>query len=192
MISKETKIFLIDGAERQFDFSAFKISYDDYCKRNHINKCELEEEIAKELNVSSSAVHNWRSRSNGPSELTMIKDLSKILQTDYNLLLKEVKKENLKMTYTSIQIESIKKVYDAIIVFLENFLHTDGFNDLWFKYAKDEIEKSLIEDELNNYALQQINSVNCVLNQEYFYLHDLSIYEELEKYINDDLVNTFD
>ena len=45
-----------------------------------------QEDIAEKLNVSSSAVHNWRNIKNGPSELEMIKILSDIFKIDYKKL----------------------------------------------------------------------------------------------------------
>lgn len=83
MTSKNTKIFTIDNSEYQFNFSAFNIMFNKHCQFCRIKKGDFEEELAEKLNVSSSAVHNWRNIKNGPSELEMIKILSDIFKIDY-------------------------------------------------------------------------------------------------------------
>ena len=192
MTSKNTKIFTIDNSEYQFDFSAFNIMFNKHCQFCRIKKGDFEEELAEKLNVSSSAVHNWRNIKNGPSELEMIKILSDIFKIDYKNLLKKIRKDIPKMKYEQYQLESIKRIYDAIIIFLEEFLNTDGFNDLWLEFIDKGINKEFIEDKLYDYAMKQINNVNLILKQEYFYLHNLRIYDNLNTFINDDLINTFD
>lgn len=192
MTSKKTKIFHIENHEYRFNFTVFNIMFNKHCKTQHIKKYNFEEEIAEKLNVSSNAVHNWRNRSNGPSELKMINALSDIFKTDYKNLLKEIRKDLPKMEYEQNQLESIKRVYDAIITFLEKFLNTDGFNDLWMEYIDKGVQAQFIEDKLYDYAMKQIDNINLVLKQEYFYLHNQSVYGKLDIYINEDLINTFE
>ena len=192
MTSKNTKIFTIDNSEYQFNFSAFNIMFNKHCQFCRIKKGDFEEELAEKLNVSSSAVHNWRNINNGPSELEMIKILSDIFKIEYKNLLKEIGKDIPKMKYEQCQLESIKRIYDAIIIFLEKFLNTDGFNELWIEFIDKGINNEFIEDKLYDYAMKQIDNVNLILKQEYFYLHNLSIYDNLNTFINDDLINTFD
>ena len=122
----------------------------------------------------------------------MIKILSDIFKIEYKNLLKEIRKDIPKMKYEQCQLESIKRIYDAIIIFLEKFLNTDGFNDLWIEFIDKGINNEFIEDKLYDYAMKQIDNVNLILKQEYFYLHNLSIYDNLNTFINDDLINTFD
>ena len=92
MTSKNTKTFTIDDSEYQFDFSAFNIMFNKHCQFFRVKKGDFEEELAEKLNVSSSAVHNWRNIKNGPSELEMIKILSDIFKIDYKNLLKKTGK----------------------------------------------------------------------------------------------------
>lgn len=162
MTSKNTKIFTIDNSEYQFDFSAFNIMFNKHCQFCHIKKSDFEEELAEILNVSSSAVHNWRNINNGPSELEMIKILSDIFKIEYKNLLKEIRKDIPKMKYEQCQLESIKRIYDAIIIFLEKFLNTDGFNDLWIEFIDKGINNEFIEDKLYDYAMKQIDNVNLI------------------------------
>lgn len=192
MTSKNTKIFHIENHEYRFNFNAFNVMFNKHCKIHHIKKYNFEEEIAEKLNVSSNAVHNWRNIKNGPSELEMIKILSDIFKIDYKNLLKEVRKDIPKMKFEQYQLESIKRIYDAIIIFLEEFSNTDGFNDLWMEYIDKGVQAQFTEDKLYDYAMTQIDNVNLILKQEYFYLHNLSIYDKLNTFINDDLINTFE
>ena len=63
---------------------------------------------------------------------------------------------------------------------------------MWIEFIDKGINNEFIEDKLYDYAMKQIDNVNLILKQEYFYLHNLSIYDNLNTFINDDLINTFD
>ena len=63
---------------------------------------------------------------------------------------------------------------------------------MWIEFTDKGINNEFIEDKLYDYAMKQIDNVNLILKQEYFYLHNLSIYDNLNTFINDDLINTFD
>ena len=185
MVSKSTKVFEIDGIKYQFNFSSFNTVFNSCCNNGKKRKGKLEEDIASELHISKDAVHNWRNQSNGPSDIEMIITLGEILKVDYMLLLKKNEESKTTMTYTGFQTQAIKRVYDAIIDFLDEFLQTDGFNDLWDAFVDKETTKELIESLIYEEADKKARSVDKVLTKEYFYLHDLDIFKELSDAIEE-------
>ena len=112
--------------------------------------------------MSESAVHNWLMGSNGPADLGLIQELAKIFQLrDFKILLKKNDKGEEKMNlsnYNERQVESIKRIYDAIIDFLNEFNETDGFTGvLWYEFKNKGVKD--VEEELYSYVEKKINKV---------------------------------
>ena len=192
MISKETKLFYIGDNGYRFDSTSFNTYFKSKAKETGIGIGNLEEKIADELFVTKEAVHNWRFGSNGPASLELIRNLANAISvSDYTKLLKKNVEVNKMEEYTTLRIESIKRIYDAIIDFLEDFYNTDGFTGtLWYEFER----KGSPDPEMDiiNYAEHKILAVYLVLKKEYFYLHDSKIYAELSEYIDNELWETFD
>ena len=120
---KKTRAYDVDGRKVQFDHSAFK----NFFRKNyaHLRKDGMtadayEEDLGKKLCISGSAVHSWLYSVNAPSDVEKVKDLAEALGlSDYMLLLKEPKE--LTMTITERQKDSLKRIYDAVITFLDRF-----------------------------------------------------------------------
>ena len=191
MTSKETKLFQIDNEYYRFDDIVFNNYFKEYAKQHKLNIGTLEEHIANKLFITESAVHNWRFGSNGPGTLDLIQKLATELSiSNYTHLLKKDIKENKMEEYAQLKIESIKRIYDAIIDFLEDFYNTDGFTgNLWFEFVR---KRSLNpERDIYEYAENKVNEVLLVLKKEYFYLHGTKVYTELCEYAENDLWETF-
>lgn len=92
-----------------------------------MKKGKVEKLLADKLFVSSSAIHNWRFGSNGPASIDLIKNAAKYLKADYMTLLRKNKEIKEMEKLSTLQIESLKRIYDAIIDFLDDFDKTDGF-----------------------------------------------------------------
>lgn len=60
------------------------------------------------------------------------------------------------------------------------------------KYADDGVPKKLIENTIYEFADAEIRKIDARLQKEFFYLRDMSIYDELYNYIWEDLVRTYD
>ena len=129
-----TTKFKIEDKDYCFNFSSFKIAFNNYHKAQKMSIGQAEQKIADELYVTSSAVHNWRYEKNGIADLDTVKKLAKLFKIDYMILLEESKEVTMKEKYTDLQVQSIKRIYDEIIDFLYYFSETNGFNDLWSKY----------------------------------------------------------
>lgn len=92
---------------------------------------------------------------------------------------------------TSLQQQSLKKIYDAIIDFLDDFNNTDGFTGtLW--YVLENGGSKNPEQAIYEYAENQIEKVKKVFLKEYFYLHHTDVYEKIDAFIENDLYDTFD
>ena len=91
---------------------------------------------------------------------------------------------------STLQIESLKRIYDAIIDFLDDFDKTDGFTGvLWYEFERKGSKD--IEEDIYDYAQEKIEKVQKVFLKEYFYLHNEDVYLEIEKYIENDLYDIF-
>ena len=93
--------------------------------------------------------------------------------------------------YTELQILSIKRIYDKIISFLHEFDYTGGFTTtLWYDFY--DREKSNTEEVIYDYVEEKMRKIYLIIEQEYFYLHDLKIYDGLCGFVYDDLVDTYE
>lgn len=187
-----TTKFRIEDKDYCFNFSSFKNAFNNYHKAKKLNVGKAEQKIADELYVTSSAVHNWRYKKNGIADLETVKKLGDLFNIDYMILLEESREDIMKEKYTDLQIQSIKRIYDEVIDFLYCFSETDGFNNLWMKYADDGVPKKLIENTIYEFADAEIRKIDARLQKEFFYLHGLGIYDALYDYIWEDLINTYD
>lgn len=192
MISKEMKSFSIGTENYRFDSASFNTYFKKHAAQKEIKISSLEEEIANKLYVTTSTIHNWRFGSNGPGTLELIQNLANALSiSDYMNLLKKNVEANKMEEYATLKIESIKRIYDAVIDFLEDFYNTDGFTGtLWYKFQRN--GSSNPEEDIFDYAENKIRAVSLVLQKEYFYLHDTKVYSELCEYVHNNLWETFD
>ena len=85
----------------------------------------------------------------------------------------------------------MKRIYDAIIEYLDTFQRTDGFNDYWYNLAEQGTKTEYIEDLLYEIAEKEQHKVELVLSKEYIELHKLPVYGRLEEYVCDDLCEIY-
>ncbi|MGN0448535.1 MAG: hypothetical protein ACI4GC_08325 [Acutalibacteraceae bacterium] len=187
-----TTKFRIEDKDYSFNFSSFNNAFNNYHKAKKLSIGKAEQRIADELYVTCSAVHNWRCKKNGISDLETVKKLADLFNVDYMILLEESREAVMKEKYTDLQIQSIKRIYDEIIDFLYYFSETNGFNNLWIKYSNNGMPKNLIESTIYEFADAEIRKIDARLQKEFFYLRDLSIYDALYEYIWEDLMSTYD
>ena len=190
-MEKNTKIYHINGKYMQFCSVSFNHLFTEICKKNKLKKADYEAELGDILSVSSNAVHNWRFGMNGPSDVETITQLANYLKIeDFMLLLKDGK-EKTTMKISERQKDSLKRIYDSVIEYLDTFYQTDGFNDYWHQLANNGTKKNQIEDLLYDIAEKEVHKVELALAKEYIELHRLPVYGELEEYISDILYETF-
>lgn len=168
----------------------------EYEQKEKMTVGDLEDEIAKFVSVEKSTVHSWKFGPSGPSDIEIIKKITEFFGLeDVKYLMKEEKD---KMKLTDLQLCSIKKIYDSIVSFLNEFDLTDGFTtSLWDEYVNKlkikyintryTVSDDEVEEEINLYIESLIDNIRLVFRQEYFYLHDLLIYNELINYVDEAL-----
>ena len=184
-MQKDTKNFMIDGKNMQFDSVSFKDLFTSGRKKAGMSVLEYETELGEVLSVSSNAIHNWRFGMNGPSQLAECLDIS-----DYMLLLKDGK-ENMIMQISERQKDSLKRIYDSVIEYLDKFQQSDGFNNYWHELCRQGVEPKNVENMLYEIAEAEQHKVELVLSKEYIELHKLPVYSQLEEFVYDDLGETY-
>ena len=192
MISQKFSTFDVNGTSMQFDVTKFKFYFSKYCNskdESRIKVSDAEQQLGDFVHVSKDAVHQWRFGNNGPASIDVIKEIANFFGLEsYTSLLIELK-EYTKMKYSAEQQKSFKRIYDAIIDFLDEFENTYGFNNLWFDFQKKGIQNP--EGDIEEYADRLIDKIWLVYKKEYFYLHDTEPYNQLEDYISDVLYDTY-
>ena len=191
MISKKTKKFRIEDLVYRFDFQSFSIYVEKYAKVKKTSKTKVFELIAQTVCVTPEAVKQWNYGNNGPSEIDIIQKAAALLNVrDYLNLMKKVEEDE-EMVLSNLQIESLKRIYDDVIEYLNDFYKTDGFTGaLWYVYHDQGYKDP--EDKIYEYAEEKIEKVLLTIQKEYFYLHDTEVYSEILEYSENDLYDIFD
>lgn len=185
-----TRKFLVDNQCYYFNFRTFNDLFHEKSTLNKVTKTRLEVELAENLNLSSNAIHNWRYQLNGPSDIEKIQEIAMFFGIhDCKLLLIE-RKEDLKMNkLNDNQLISLKRIYDSILDYLEEFIKSNGFNDYWFDLEGSPKSR---EGTICDMAISKIEKVILIFKKEYVFLKNSKIYNELEEFIYNDLYNIFD
>jgi len=188
----ETRTFHIDGSDYSFNFSAFDRSFRSYKSRIGKNITESEQTLADSLGVSRDAIHNWRGKKNGPSDVEIIKILAESLGiTDY-LILMEKKIGEKTMTANDRILDSLKRIYDAIILYLDYFDCSFAYLTDFYEFKEAGLTDEEAINETYGIASDSLHEVEIVLLQEYLILHKLDIYSKLESFISRDLCDIWD
>ena len=189
-MEKETKVFNIGNKKYRFNSMMFQKLFNEKCKQEKIGPGDLEEKMANKIHISSSAVHSWRFGFTGPSDLTSITTISNLFDVSFGSLLHEVKENNMQITER--QKDSLKRVYDSIIEYLNKFDETEGFTIYGEIFKKQGIHKDLIEGKVYDVADAEQRKVALVLQKEYIELYKLDVYSELQEYVNENLIDIYD
>ena len=191
-MSQETRTFHIDGSDYSFNFSAFRRFFKSYRAGTKRNITETEQTIADALSLSREAVHSWRFEKNGPSDIEVIKSLAEFLKIDdYRILLiKKIGEHN--MTANDRILDSLKRIYDAVILYLDYFDTSFAYLTDFYDFKEAGLDDNEARNETYNLASESLHEVEIVLQQEYIILHKLDIYSTLESFISRDLCNIWD
>lgn len=189
MKRSQMRVFTENGIRYSFNSGAFKSRIDSFAKEKSISKGQIAEGLANELRVTSDAVNNWKYGKNGPADMETIKEIAMYLHVDWVLLVKKVNGGNTMKQLTERQKDAAKRIYDIMILFLEEFSKTDGFNDWWLEF-KDQGSQNP-ENDIMARIKQMEDRIGLVLEQEYFDLHDHEIYDEFCEFAGEDLVNVY-
>ena len=191
-MSQETRTFHIDGSDYSFNFSAFGRFFKSYRAGTKRNITETEQAIADALSLSREAVHSWRFEKNGPSDIEVIKSLAEFLKIgDYRILLiKKIGEHS--MTVNDRILDSLKRIYDAVILYLDYFDTSFAYLTDFYEFKEAGLDDNEARNETYNLASESLHDVEIVLQQEYIILHKLDIYSTLNSFISRDLCNIWD
>ncbi len=189
MSEYKTRTFNIDGKEMRFDREVFQIVFKTYAKEHNMKLGALEELTAGKLDVTIDAVRNWRKGVNGPGSEEDIHKLENLLELREGRLLKDINGGKEMTKLSDRQIVATKKVYDVLVEFLSEFLNTDGFNTTCMSF-RDAGESDPVQATYD-YIEKLLNKIYLVIEQEYFDLQGTELYNDLNEFAYDDLVNTY-
>ncbi|MEE1273439.1 MAG: hypothetical protein UHI81_02940 [Olegusella sp.] len=195
-MSGENKMtYEVGGVEMSF----YRAAFNDCFRRNArlregVSLTAYEQKAADVIGVSPSAVHAWRVGVNAPADIDRIKSLATFWDIDFTTLLVPVKKgKNMREKYTDRQIEALRRIYVAIIDFLDEFDRTMGFNNYWFDIVEKEgIAPGHAEARLYEIVDNKHLDVVRAIKREGFDLRDTEIYDRIMDYAWEDLVNIYD
>ena len=201
-----TRGFHIDGETYYFNFKEFQRAFRNY--NLHINQetttlTKCEELLAEKLGIGPGTVHGWRYEKNGPKDLDTVKELSAELGLESHMELLYTNEhmeedkcmENtipVKITVTERQLDSLKKIYDAFIIFLDEYGRTEGFNDYCpdFNKIKDLNQRNSAKMKFYMGLHDKIDMIALVYQQETVVLHQLDM-EDLEDLLYEDLIELY-
>lgn len=188
----ETRTFHINGSDYSFNFSAFDRFFRSYKNRINKNITDSEQTLADSLGVSRDAIHNWRCQKNGPADIGIIKAIAESFGINDYLILMEKKIGEINMTANDRILDSLKKVYDAIILYLDYFDCSFGYLTDFYEFKEEGLSDEEARDEIYSVASDSLHEVEVVLLQEYIILHKLDIYSKLESFVTRDLCDIWD
>lgn len=183
---------LKDGRTATFNKAAFCHAFKSKALREKIHKGDLYLQLAETLHMNDDSIKTWaKPKRGGPANEDLVIQLAKALDLpDYTLLLNFTDGGTPMEKLTDRQKDAAKRIYDICIWFLDEFNHSNGFNDYWFQFA-DAGSNDPKEDILEKVETMW-RKVELVLDQEYFDLHGCDIYDDLCEFIYEDLINTYD
>ena len=172
MVSKQTRIWTVNGREVQFDIIKFNHLFKSKAHEAGTGLIKYEEVVANALSVDSSTIHNWRCVLNGPSDPEKVTSLEKFWEVEEGTLLKEVVMSTTEVTaLTDRELEALKNFYISFKVFMDLYYNTEGFR-------KDNCD---YDSAYNMYC-----TVKDALEREYIDLKK-KLYDALEDFVDNDL-----
>ena len=186
------RVYTVDGQKATFNKIAFQHYLKEKSRLEKISISRLEQRLADQLQIAFNTVHKWNYNGGGPIDYFTVQQLATALEiTDATFLLNYIDKGEKMMTHlTDRQLSAVKRIYDICIWFLYEFHSTDGFNSYWHKFKKQGSPEP--EFDIANMADALHAKVQLVLEQEYFDLHGCEVYAELNDFVYEDLMNTYD
>lgn len=180
-----SKVYIINDSKWQFNFLIFNTIFRKHSISARQTLSNSEEKLAQSLHVTASAVHMWRNYKNAPGDIDIVKGIAAFYKiSDYTLLLTPHKEDTKMANLSDRQLDSIKRIYDQAVKFLNDFYGSDGFKAQYTMYREDDKSDIDPESRLSEYLCILSDNTRCTYMQEYIFLHDTEIYKELGAFIN--------
>lgn len=187
-----SKQYNIDDNDYPFDTDAFKRLFKKKQKENELRIGEYEKVLADELFVTSDTVHAWRMHKNAPSDIDKLNSLAESLGTTPSSLIKEAEREDMIVTLTDRQNEALRRIYAAVVEYLDDFLYSDGFTSYWIDLKDKGIKHEHIEEHIWQIADAKQHAVRVAADKENYDLHGFPIYDAVIDFIDEDLMDIYD
>lgn len=185
-MSENTRKFVCDGKECYFSKETFKLYFQTYRTANKLRAHEVETLIAQKACVSEAAVHGWLYGKTGPANtgiIAAIADFFNCHESQFYVEEEQITMEKL----SDQQIAAVDRIYKEIINFLFVFLLTDGlFTSSSSIYGLDVPHNSRLD-----FADSEFEKVRIAWYKEFVYLNGTKVYDELDDYIDNDLLGTY-
>ena len=185
------RTYSVDGKKATFNKEAFKHLMRQKRHQEKVSMVKLEQMLAEKLNIAANTVHKWNYNGGGPIDYRAVERLAEVFDvSDAALLLNFIDEgENIMAHLTERQLAAVKRIYDICIWFLYEFYYTDGFNGYWFDFAEKGSKDP--EEDIYELASGMHRKIMLVLDQEYFDLRNCEIYNELDKFVNEELYEIY-
>lgn len=182
MEKKNFRTLEYEGRSYRFNRAAFCEFFRAAKSRTVDTNDALTQKIAEHAYVSADAVINWKKGKNGPSDIEKIRLIAEALGVNnWMLLLAEIREENDMRNREEIELYSVKRIYDAVVEFLHEFVNTDGFNSYWHGLFE---ESSLdVEGRLYDLVESKYDKVILAYEKEKMLLMDHPIYDEIGSFL---------
>ncbi len=132
MISKNLKVFEIEGEKYQFDIDEFKRLFAERSARQRKKIGDYEQEMGDFLFVGKDTVHNWRNKLNGPGDFDKIRGIANFLRCDVMNLMKKVVEDDEMNVNTVVKLndrqrDAVKRVYLSMQNYIREYKDSLGF-----------------------------------------------------------------
>ena len=186
------RVYCVDGRKAIFNKIAFNHLMKQKSRKDRISVSKLEQLLAEKLQIAVNTVHKWNYNGGGPSDYNMVVQLAEFFgASEASMLLTFIDEGENNMTHlTNRQLSAVKRIYDICIWFLYEFERSDGFNNYWHQFSQQGFSDP--KTQIEELADGMLAKVQLVLDQEYFDLRGCDIYDELCKFVDEDLLDTYD
>lgn len=194
MKAKRLATYTVDGLEYQFDTRTFNEIFRRAARiQSRMSLSSFEQQVGDAVSVSSSTVHAWRLGNNAPADIERVCELANYFGLSKDTLLKQSGRERpMKGKYTDRQLEALRRIYAAVIDFLDEFQRTMGFTIYWFDIVDSGVAPEHTENQLCELVDRKHLDVVKEIKKEAFDLRGAEIYDALLDYAWEDLINIFD
>ena len=176
MVSKKLRTFIVDGKEVIFDIAKFKGLFVERADRAKKNLGEYEYDLANELFVDGSAIHNWRMGLNGPGDLDKIHTIEKYWHLSENSLLTEAKQMENKRPLSDGERRILADIFEKLDSILFEFQMTE-----LYEFDLDDVICGTPEEECAEYngdPRKEWREFDHLMDEAYFLLRQ-DIYKQL-------------
>lgn len=183
-MGKANRVFIVEGkkyrANRKAIAKQFQVEFEKKKFYNPtLTKLEYRIEVGINSNsVSEKTVGNWLNGS-APGDIDTMKALAKFWNIDVMELLVEGGERKMPTELSDSQIMSVKRIYDSLIDYLDEFERTNGFDSMYF----NDIDST----ELDTFVNYKWLDVYKAYQKEKLFLADLDIYAAFYDFICNDL-----